>query len=71
MAPNHFDLHRYYIASNLIILESNFQFFKDSKLVIMEHHPEFDSNGSLIKIMKEYGFKVFRESGIDKTWVKK
>ena len=54
-----------------IILESNFQFFKNSKIIIMEHHPEFDFNGSLIKIMKEYGFKVFRESGIDKTWVKK
>lgn len=53
------------------ILESNFQFLKNSKLVIMEHHPEFDSNDSLIKIMKEYGFKIFRESGIDKTWVKK
>ena len=56
-------------GSEVIIIESNKEFIKNSKMLLIEHHPEFDKDNILSNLMIELGYKIFRESGIVKTWI--
>jgi FkbM family methyltransferase len=55
-------------GSEEIILKSSPNFFKKSKILYVEHHPEFDPDDRISTIIENYGFEG-RAVGIDRIWI--
>jgi FkbM family methyltransferase len=53
------------------ILRSNNDFFKNSKVIFAEHHPEFDYHDELSKTLNDLNYMCVINNGLNRFWVNK
>jgi len=58
-------------GAEIDILRSAEDFFKNSKIIFAEHHPEFDQNDELSKTLIDLNYMCVINNGLNRFWVNK